>query len=276
MQKPKNRGRARLFFGRNWFKLRRYLRWWLGRAAYAKKRPDACPHRHFSHATVLLRRLKDVDMALQVNKITNLRLAAEKLNGVVLRPGESFSYWRLIGKPTRRKGYLPGMVLQNGRYYAGIGGGLCQLSNLLYWMALHTPLTVTERHRHGYDVFPDAGRTQPFGSGATCFYNYIDLCLRNDTPDTYRIRVQVGDENLEGAIFASVPPAYRFEVYQKEHLMRLEAWGGYTRHNAIWRRKFALDGALLEDAPVTENHAVMMYAPLLSQTGSTGGQHDLE
>lgn len=44
-------------------------------------------------------------------------------------------------------------------------------------MALHTPLTVTERHRHGYDVFPDAERTIPFGSGATCFYNYGDLMI---------------------------------------------------------------------------------------------------
>ena len=45
------------------------------------------------------------------------------------------------------------------------GGGLCQLSNLIYWMTLHTPLTITERYRHSYDVFPDSNRTQPFGSG---------------------------------------------------------------------------------------------------------------
>ena len=64
------------------------------------------------------------------------------------------SYWYLIGKPTAGKGYLPGMILRNGGYLAATGGGLCQLSNLIYWMTLHTPLTVVERHRHGYDVFP--------------------------------------------------------------------------------------------------------------------------
>lgn len=102
------------------------------------------------------------------------------------------SYWYLIGKPTAGKGYLPGMILRNGGYLAATGGGLCQLSNLIYWMTLHTPLTVVERHRHGYDVFPDANRTQPFGSGATCFYPYLDLMIRNDTQDTYQMRVRVG------------------------------------------------------------------------------------
>ena len=50
-------------------------------------------------------------MDLQRNKIVNLRLAAARLDGILLRPGETFSYWKLIGKPTRRKGYLDGMVL---------------------------------------------------------------------------------------------------------------------------------------------------------------------
>lgn len=63
----------------------------------------------------------------------------------VLRPGEVFSYWKLIGKPARRKGYLDGMVLKSGAFHAGCGGGLCQLSNLIFWMTIHTPLTVTER-----------------------------------------------------------------------------------------------------------------------------------
>ena len=49
-------------------------------------------------------------MQYQYNKITNLRLAAARLDGVVLRPGETFSYWRLIGRPSRRKGYLDGIV----------------------------------------------------------------------------------------------------------------------------------------------------------------------
>lgn len=117
-------------------------------------------------------------MELQRNKIVNLKLAVDKLDGVVLYPGETFSYWRLIGKPTRKKGYLEGMVLFLGRIGSDVGGGLCQLSNLVFWMTLHTPLTVVERYRHSHDVFPDAGRAQPFGSGATCAYPHRDLMIR--------------------------------------------------------------------------------------------------
>ncbi|WP_232361873.1 VanW family protein, partial [Bacillus thuringiensis] len=58
------------------------------------------------HRTILLRKLKDVDMWYQQNKVVNLKIAVKKLNGIVIRPGETFSYWRLIGKPTRKKGYV--------------------------------------------------------------------------------------------------------------------------------------------------------------------------
>jgi vancomycin resistance protein VanW len=65
-------------------------------------------------------------------------------------------------------------------------------------MTLHTPLTVVERWRHNYDVFPDADRTQPFGSGATVFFNYIDLQVRNDTNQTFYLRLWLTDTHLCG------------------------------------------------------------------------------
>lgn len=94
-----------------------------------------------------MRQLRGEDLELQHNKITNLRLAVDRLDGIVLAPGETFSYWKLIGKPSRRKGYLEGMVLFLGQIGSDVGGGLCQLSNLIFWMTLHTPLTVVERYR---------------------------------------------------------------------------------------------------------------------------------
>ena len=175
-----------------------------------------------AHATPLVRRLRDADLWMQENKVQNLRLAAARLDGMTLLPGETLSYWRSIGNPTRRKGYVEGMLLRNGRVVPGVGGGLCQCSNLLYWMTLHTPLAVTERHRHGYDVFPDADRTQPFGSGATCFYNYLDLTIRNDTPDTWRLMLRVTDTHLEGEWRCSAPQTLRYEVYEKEHYFQGE------------------------------------------------------
>jgi vancomycin resistance protein VanW len=158
------------------------------------------------------------------------------------------------------------MVLRNGTVQHGMGGGLCQMTNLVYWMTIHTGLTVTERWRHGFDVFPDSGRTQPFGSGATCAWNYIDLQIENRTPHDHQLRVFIDGDQLRGEWRAEIPQLHRFEIIEKNHAMRHEWWGGYSRHNEIWRRR--RDAATNEDLGeefLTENHAIMMYQPFLEQ-----------
>lgn len=261
---PKHRSRLRSRLGAAWYGTLRRLLWLKMASSFAGEYSETrLPCLQFAHATPLLRQLKDVDMALQRSKVTNLKLAAERLDGLLIRPGETFSYWRCIGNPCRRRGFVEGMVLRNGQVCSGVGGGLCQMSNLIYWMALHTPLTVVERHHHGYDVFPDAHRTQPFGSGATCAYPHADLMLRNDTDETFQLTVRVGEKDLEGAILGETPPAFRYEIVERDAEMRSEYWGGSTRHNRIVRQVFGLDGALLWEETVAENHAVMMYSPFL-------------
>lgn len=263
--RPLSRSRVRLWCGRLYYRLMRYMLWYFGGLHFARRRAEKCPYTHFTHRTPLLRKLKDVDMQYQYNKITNLRLAAARLDGVVLRPGEPFSYWRLIGHPTRRKGYLDGIVLFCGTFRPGVGGGLCQLSNLIYWMTLHTSLTITERYRHSYDVFPDCGRTQPFGSGATCVYPYRDLMIRNDTQMTFRLHVRVGEEFLEGEWLADCRSEYRYRIVEKNHCMKTQFWGGYSRHNELYREVFDTEGQRLGEQYVTRNDALMMYSPFLSE-----------
>ena len=273
MPEPMHRSDLRRWLGKQYFCALRRVRWMTGGYRFGRPRPEAeCPWLCASHATPLLRRLKDLDMVLQHNKVHNLSLAVPRLDGVVLRPGETLSYWRRIGPPTARRGYKEGMQLKNGVVAAAIGGGLCQCSNLLYWMTLHTPLTVVERHRHGYDVFPDVDRTQPFGGGATCSYNYMDLMIRNDTPNTWRLRLWLTDSELHGEWRSDAPQTLRYEVYEKEHWMQGEYWGGYTRHNVLFRRAFDETGAQVADEYVTENHVIMMYTPVLPQgTGTSAG-----
>jgi vancomycin resistance protein VanW len=261
-QKPINRGKLRLFAGNRYYTFKRYGVWLFGGLKFAGQTVTELPYEIFSHKTPLLRRLKDIDMYLQRNKVINLKIAVPRIHGVTIFPGETFSYWKLIGKPTKRKGYLDGMVLRNGNVVPDTGGGLCQLSNLIYWMTVHTPLTVVERCRHSYDVFPDADRTQPFGSGATCFYNYGDLMIRNDTARTYRLVLAVAEDELCGAWTSDEFPVLTYEVYEKEHFFRPEFWGGYTRHNLLFRRVF-VKGEYAGDEYVAENHAFMMYEPLL-------------
>lgn len=262
--KPIRRSRLRLFAGKRYFTWKRYWRWLTEDTKRAKSLyPELLPYEAACHATPLLRSLRNVDMQLQYNKITNLKLAVARLDGLVIRPGETFSYWQSIGKPTRRKGYLDGMVLYYGGFRKGTGGGLCQLSNLIYWMTLHTPLTVKERHRHSYDVFPDEQRTQPFGSGATCAYNYLDLQLLNNTEHTFQLKLWLDDTHLHGEWRCDGRQLYTYEVYEADHVIRLEPWGGYIRSNRIRRRLLSRSGEVAGDEAVAENHALMMYSPLL-------------
>lgn len=276
---PFHRSALRRKLGRLYYTCRRYLEWYRGTVDFARTRtPEALLYVCSRHRTPLLRPLRNVDMWLQHNKVKNLRLATTRLDGVIVRPGETFSFWRLLGKPTRRKGYLEGMVLHSGMFRPGVGGGLCQLSNLIYWLSLHTSLAVTERHRHSYDVFPDVNRTQPFGSGATCVFNFLDLQVKNRTQSDYQLRVWLDDTHLNGEWRSREEPDYRYEVYEREHRIDYAPWGGYLRHNIIARRVFDRAGGMVADEYVTENHALMMYPPFLPagelETGSrtSGGE----
>lgn len=141
----------------------------------------------------------------------------------------------------------------------------------IYWITLHTPLIVTKRHRHSYDVFPDANRTQPFGSGATCSYNYLDLQICNPTDEPYQLIVNMDSDNLYGEWRTVHKPLYAYEVYERDHKISQEYWGGYARSNSIYRKKCNLDGELLSDEFITKNDALMMYQPFLESEARSGG-----
>lgn len=266
LEKPIQRSRFRRILGREFYIIKRWLKWHFDDVKYAEvDKKQTFPNLLMKHKSILLRKLKDVDMYLQHNKITNLKLAVEKLDGVVIKPGEVFSIWRLVGRPTKAKGYKEGMMIHNGKVATGIGGGLCQLGNLLYWMSLHTDLTIKERWRHSFDVFPDSNRTVPFACGATLAYNYLDLQLQNNTDKTFQIRLWVDDEYLHGEIYADKPLEFSYEVFETDQRFDLQWWGGYTRHNCIWKRITTLKTNEITEELVTENNAIMMYNPVIDK-----------
>lgn len=267
---PRHRSHLRMVVGSRYFRIKRYIRKYFSRVQRAESTDHAhalCLYPVFHHETPLFRQLSNNQKWMQENKIINLGLALQSLNDVIVRPGEVLSFWHLVGKPARRRGYRKGMVLCEGEIQAGTGGGLCQLSNLIYWMTLHTPLTVLERWRHNYDVFPDVDRTQPFGSGATVTFNYVDLQIKNDTSHCYQLRLALTDTHLCGAWWCDTAAVYTYEVYEKDHWITQEPWGAYVRHNRIYRRIINAGGEVIADQQVAENHAVMRYPPLLSTAG---------
>ena len=206
-----------------------------GRVRFADiRRGDSLAFTCKKHQSLLRRRLGDSDPELQENKVQNLRIACPTIDGVLIRPGETFSFWRCVGEASADRGYVEGMQLSRGEVVRGVGGGLCQLANLLYWMALHTPLEIAERHHHSFDPFPDENRTLPFGSGAGVFFNYIDLRFLNPTQSTFQIRLHIADQHLKGSILTDVEPPRSYHVFERNHRF-VSRDGRNYRENEIWR-----------------------------------------
>ncbi|MGO4598337.1 VanW family protein [Terrabacter sp. 2RAF25] len=158
---------------------RRLLVWMRGGTEWAGERlADPLAHRVKAHGSLLMRELSEDEMHLQRNKVVNLRLASRRVDTLLIRPGETFSFNKVVGSCTRRRGYVEGMRLSNGEARAGVGGGICQLANLLHWMFLHSELTILERSEHSFDPFPDKARVLPWGVGCSIVYNYVDLVVR--------------------------------------------------------------------------------------------------
>jgi len=253
-----------LYFLAVWAKrTRRYIDWYFDEKKYSSKRTtQKLPFRIKKHQSVLLRKLGESDMQLQINKVTNLRLAIKNIDGIIIRPGETFSFYKLVGLPTKRKGYLPGMELTFGKARAGIGGGICQISNLIHWLVIHSPLTVTERYHHSFDPFPDDGRVLPFGSGATVFYNYIDYQFTNNTTHTFQINLWLSDKCLDGELRIDTELDYAYHVIEKDHQF-LKINGDFYRKNEIWREKILKfqSGKVVDSELLTKNFARVTYTP---------------
>ncbi len=197
---------------------RRHAAWLTSGTSWATRAPGTpeLPVRVKKHGSLLLRELSPDEMALQHNKVVNLRLASARTDGVVIRPGETFSFNKVVGNCTRRKGYVVGMRLSNGDATAGVGGGICQLANLLHWMFLHSPLTVVERSEHSFDPFPDKNRVLPWGVGCSIVWNYVDLVVRNDTDVTFQIHTWLDEKHLRGELRADRPVEHSYKVEARD------------------------------------------------------------
>ncbi len=228
---------------------------------FARERPETVlPETVYRHNSLIRRTLGTADPLLQENKAANLAIAAPKLSHVLIRPGEVFSFWRLVGSCTAAKGYKEGMVIENGQVGRGLGGGLCQFTNLVHWMVLHAPLTVIEYHHHdSVDLFPDFGRQVPFGTGTSIFYNYVDYRFRNDTDMTFQLVVWTDEKYLCGVLRADRLPPAKYHITAEDEAFVQEKDGVY-RVGKIYRR--AIDrttGNRISCELLKENHARVMY-----------------
>lgn len=241
--------------------LRRRLKWFMNRHIYANTyETRRLPIKIYEHKSLIRRRLGKVDMVLQENKATNLGLAAPRINGIIIKPQEVFSFWRLLGKCTKSRGYREGLVIRSGNVDEGVGGGMCQFTNLIHWMILHSPLTIIEQHHHNQiDIFPDYGRQVPFGTGTSIMYNYLDYQFVNNTDQTFQLITYTTTEYLCGELRSEKSLEHSYHIVEQNSYFTQKK-DGYYRNNEIYKKEInKRTGNLINKTLVTQNHSKVLY-----------------
>lgn len=212
-----------------------------------------------SHTSLIVRKLHGVDLTLQKNKETNLRLAAEKINGIIIRPGETFSFWRLVGHPSAKRGYKDGLTISSKSGLGqGVGGGLCQMANMIHWLVLHSSLETTELHHHSDALFPDENRRVPFGTGTSVFYKTLDYRFKNTLDCDYQLLVWLEDGYLCGELRSEKPSEKRYKIYETDNHFRKEG-DDYYRISKVYRTVTDIKTGEKREELLLDNHSKVMY-----------------
>ncbi|MGA7205002.1 MAG: VanW family protein [Specibacter sp.] len=231
-------------------------------AVFARTRETGdLPVSVYRHNSLIRRKLGDVDLALQENKAVSLGLAAPHIDGVLIRPGETFSFWKLVGHCSEKKGYKTGLTISHNGPAAGIGGGLCQFTNLLHWMVLHSPLEIVEHHHHGeIDLFPDFNRQIPFGTGTSIVYNYLDYRVHNPTQNTFQFRISLTDEHLKGELRAAEPLEVKYHLKERDAHFQEDSGQVYRRNKVYRAVRDKRTGNEIANELIVENNARVLYS----------------
>ena len=136
-------------------------------------------------------------------RIHNVALAASRINGILIKPGETFSFDASLGDISAATGYQSAYIIKEGRTVLGDGGGVCQVSTTLFRAALDAGLPIVERHAHAYRVHYYEEDGSPVGLDATVFSPSVDLKFKNDTTAYILIQAKPDLEHL----------ALTFELY---------------------------------------------------------------
>lgn len=167
----------------------------------------------FDFALPLTQEIKKTSTSVQ--KIQNIELAFQGIKNVVIFPGEIFSFWALVKKPNKKNGFQKGRNLISGELIEDYGGGLCQLSGIIYHLSLLSGLAILERHNHTLDLYTEEARYTPLGSDATVVYGYKDLRVRNDYDFPITFDYEIDPQSLTLKLLSSMEIREREITFKK-------------------------------------------------------------
>jgi len=211
------------------------------------------------HRSNMIKRAPGVELSLQENKAVNIKLACSKINGIIIKPGEVFSFWKTVGKTSVRKGYKEGRVIRGNKMIPGVGGGLCNLGNTIHLLVLHSPLTITEFHNHSDALAPDEGPRVPFSAGTSVCYNHIDYRFKNTTDQNMQLLLWCEGEILCGELRSEREFSHFYKLVEENH--RFEKEGEkYYRKSLIYKEVYDRSTSEIVDKQlILDNHSEVMF-----------------
>lgn len=230
-----------------------------GQAFAEDKSEILLPNLVFEYASKVIKTGPGIDPVLQENKAVNIRLACAQLDGLILHPGELFSFWHTVGKVSKRKGYKDGRVIEQNKVVPGMGGGLCNLGNTVNLLFLHSPLELVEFNTHSDALACDIDHRQPLATGTSIYYNYIDYRVRNNTDQDIQLHVWVEDGQLCGELRSVHAFNESFELTEDDHHFRREG-DKIFRVSKIYRDTIdKATGEVKAHDLIWDNHSEVMF-----------------
>lgn len=135
------------------------------------------------------------------NRLHNIRTGASKFNGVLIKPGQDFSFNETLGPVDASTGYLPELVIKEKKTIPEYGGGMCQVSSTAFRAALNAGLPILERTYHAYPVV----YYKPYGVDATVYLPKPDLVFKNDTGKYILVQTRILGNNLYFDFYGTKP-----------------------------------------------------------------------
>lgn len=151
------------------------------------------------------------------NKIQNIILASKKIDKICIYPNEIFSFWKIVGPTTSKKGFKEGRNIVNGIVSKEYGGGICQLSSIIYHTALKADLEIIERFNHSVDIYQEEERFTPLGADATVVYGYKDLRIKNNTSSPLYFSFQIWKNTIICNLFSERFIAEKEVSFQRDY-----------------------------------------------------------
>lgn len=141
------------------------------------------------------------------SRITNIKLACQACDGVIIQPGETFSYNETLGERTAEKGYQSAVVYANGQVSTGIGGGICQVSSTLFAACLYADLEIVQRSNHSRTV-----AYLPLGMDAAVSWGGPDLQIKNNTKFPVKLQVSYAENQVSVKVLGMKRNEERIEI----------------------------------------------------------------